>query len=98
MIRRLLLEEGKATISGRLVPYTVFIDPQLGRVGLSEAEARAQGRRISVAKMPMAQVARALETDETRGFLKAVIDAENGQILGAAVLGIEGENSSPSCR
>jgi pyruvate/2-oxoglutarate dehydrogenase complex dihydrolipoamide dehydrogenase (E3) component len=85
-----LLEGGKATTHGRLVPYTVFIDPQLGRVGLSELAARAEGRNIRVAKMPMSYVSRALEVDETRGFMKAVVDADSGQILGAAVLGIEG--------
>jgi pyruvate/2-oxoglutarate dehydrogenase complex dihydrolipoamide dehydrogenase (E3) component len=85
-----LLGAGGATIAHRLVPYTVFIDPQLGRVGLSEQEARAQGRNIRVAKMPMSYVARALEVDEARGFMKAVVDAESKQILGAAVLGIEG--------
>lgn len=90
VIRANLLEQGNATIAGRLVPYTVFIDPQLGRVGLTETEARARGRNIRVAKMPMSSVARALEVDETRGFLKAVTDAESGQILGAAVLGLEG--------
>jgi pyruvate/2-oxoglutarate dehydrogenase complex dihydrolipoamide dehydrogenase (E3) component len=72
------------------VPYTVFIDPQLGRVGLSEAEARAQGRKVRVAKIPMGWVARAIEMSETRGFMKAILDADNGQILGCAVLGIEG--------
>ena len=66
------------------------MDPQLGRVGLSEAEAREQGRDVRVAKMPMSYVARALEMDETRGMMKAVVDAETGQILGCAVLGIEG--------
>jgi pyruvate/2-oxoglutarate dehydrogenase complex dihydrolipoamide dehydrogenase (E3) component len=85
-----LLDGGDATISGRLVPYTVFIDPQLGRVGLSETEAREQDRNVSVAKMPMRHVARVLEVDETRGMMKAVVDAETGQILGCAVLGIEG--------
>jgi pyruvate/2-oxoglutarate dehydrogenase complex dihydrolipoamide dehydrogenase (E3) component len=85
-----LIEGGDATTTDRLVPYTVFIDPQLGRVGLSEAEARAQGRSIRVAKLPMSSVARALETDETRGFMKAIVDAGSRQILGAAVLGIEG--------
>jgi hypothetical protein len=79
-----------ATTRDRLVPYTVFIDPQLGRVGLSEDEARRQGRTIRVAKMPMSHVARALEVDESRGFMKAVVDADSGQILGCAVLGIEG--------
>src|SRR5262249_42606323 len=63
---------------------------QLGRVGMSEAEAREQGRQVRLAKMPMAYVARALELDESRGFMKAVVEAKSGQILGAAVLGIEG--------
>ena len=90
IIRTNLLENGKASIRGRLVPYTVFIDPQLGRVGLSETEARAHGHNIKVAKMPMNYVARALEVDESRGFMKAVVDAGTGQILGCAVLGIEG--------
>src|SRR5262249_44533699 len=67
-----------------------FIDPQLGRVGLTEEEARKQRRPIRVAKMPMSYVARALEVDETRGFMKVIVDAESSQILGAAVLGIEG--------
>jgi pyruvate/2-oxoglutarate dehydrogenase complex dihydrolipoamide dehydrogenase (E3) component len=90
IIRTNLLEKGSATTDGRFVPYAVFIDPQLGRVGLTESEARAQGRNIRVAKMPMSKVARALEVDEARGFMKAVVDADTDQILGAAVLGIEG--------
>jgi len=85
-----LLDGGDATISSRLVPYTVFMDPQLGRVGLSEAEAREQGRDVRVAKMPMEYVARALEMDESRGMMKAVVDAGTGEILGCAILGIEG--------
>jgi pyruvate/2-oxoglutarate dehydrogenase complex dihydrolipoamide dehydrogenase (E3) component len=85
-----LLHGGQATTRGRLVPYTVFIDPQLGRVGPTEAEARRQGRRIRVARMTMNRVARAVEVGESRGFLKVVVDAESEQILGAAVLGIEG--------
>ncbi len=90
VIRTNILEGGNATTEGRLVPNTVFIDPQLGRIGLSEREAREQGRNIRVAKMPMSYVARALEMDEPRGFMKAVVDADTGLILGAAVLGIEG--------
>jgi pyruvate/2-oxoglutarate dehydrogenase complex dihydrolipoamide dehydrogenase (E3) component len=90
IIRTNLLEKGNASIHERLVPYAVFIDPQLGRIGLSETDARAQGRNIKIAKMPMNYVARALELDESRGFMKAVVDADTGQILGAAVLGIEG--------
>ena len=90
ILRTNLIEKGNATTGGRLVPYTIYTDPQLGRIGLTEAEARAQNKKIRVAKMPMTKVARALETDETRGFMKAVVDDGNGQILGAAVLGIEG--------
>ena len=90
ILRTNLIEKGSASTEGRLVPFTVFIDPQLGRVGLTETEALAQNKNIRVARMPMKLVARALETDETRGFLKAVVDAETNQILGAAVLGIEG--------
>jgi pyruvate/2-oxoglutarate dehydrogenase complex dihydrolipoamide dehydrogenase (E3) component len=90
IIRTNLIEKGSASTDGRLVPYTVFIDPQLGRVGLTEAEARAQNRRIRVAKMPMSRVARVREVDETRGFMKAIVDAASGQILGATVLGLDG--------
>lgn len=90
VIRANLIENGKASIRDRIVPYVVFIDPQLGRVGMSETEARAAGRKVKVAKMPMSYVARALEVDETRGFMKAIVDAESKQILGAAILGIEG--------
>ena len=90
IIKTNLLDGGNATITGRLVPYTVYIDPQLGRVGMTEAEARAQGRQVRIAKMPMSYVARALEMDEPRGFMKAVVDAETGEILGCAVLGVEG--------
>jgi pyruvate/2-oxoglutarate dehydrogenase complex dihydrolipoamide dehydrogenase (E3) component len=90
ILRTNLLEGGAASTTGRLVPYTVFIDPQLGAVGMTEREARASGRRIRVARLPMSSVARALEVDETRGFIKAVVDAETGQIVGATVLGVEG--------
>jgi len=90
VLRANLLENGAATITNRLVPYTVFIDPQLGRIGMTEEAARASGRPIRVAKMPMTSVARALEVDESRGFLKAIIDADTKQVLGAAILGIEG--------
>jgi len=90
ILRANLLEHKNASTKDRFVPYTVFIDPQLGRIGLTETEARKQGRNIQVAKLPMSSVARALEIDETRGFMKAVVDAESQQILGAAVLGIEG--------
>jgi len=90
ILRTNLLHGGTETTAGRLVPNTVFIDPQLGRVGLNEREARAQGRKIRVAKLPMTGVARAEEIDETRGFMKAIVDAESDQILGCAILGVEG--------
>jgi pyruvate/2-oxoglutarate dehydrogenase complex dihydrolipoamide dehydrogenase (E3) component len=90
IIRRNLLEGKPASVAGRLVPYTMFIDPQLARVGLSEEEARKEGRDIRVATMPMSYVARALEVDESRGFMKAVVDAHSKQILGFTILGLEG--------
>ena len=85
-----LLDGGDRTVRGRMVPYTVFMDPQLGRVGMTEAEAQKSGRKFRVARMPMSSVARALEVDETRGLMKAIVDAETDEILGATVLGIEG--------
>lgn len=90
IIRANLIEKKTASTAQRQVPYTIFIDPQLGRIGLTEAQARAQGRNIRVAKIPMTRVARALEVDETRGFMKAIVDTDSNQILGAAILGIEG--------
>jgi pyruvate/2-oxoglutarate dehydrogenase complex dihydrolipoamide dehydrogenase (E3) component len=90
ILRTNLIEGGAASTTNRLVPYTVFIDPQLGRVGLGEDEARKQGRAVRVARAPMTQAKRALELGEARGFMKAVVDAETGLILGCAVLGIEG--------
>jgi pyruvate/2-oxoglutarate dehydrogenase complex dihydrolipoamide dehydrogenase (E3) component len=85
-----LLRGGSATITGRLVPNTTFIDPQLASVGMNETEAKRQRRKVRVAKLPMSQVARAIEVSETRGFLKAIVDAESGEILGCTMLGIEG--------
>jgi pyruvate/2-oxoglutarate dehydrogenase complex dihydrolipoamide dehydrogenase (E3) component len=90
IIRTNLLQGGNATTTGRLLPYTVFTDPQLGRIGLTEREARKQGRDFRVARMPMSRVARALETDEPRGLMKALVEPGSGHLLGAAVLGIEG--------
>jgi pyruvate/2-oxoglutarate dehydrogenase complex dihydrolipoamide dehydrogenase (E3) component len=90
VVRTNLLEGGRRTTKNRPTPYTVFIDPELGRIGLSESQAREQGYDIRVAKMPMSAVPRAKEMDETRGFMKAVVDAETDRILGAAVLGVHG--------
>ncbi len=90
IIRTNVIEGGDATTLGRLVPYTVFMDPQLGRVGLTETEAKSNKLNIRVAKLPMANVARAIEMSETRGFIKAIVDADTNQILGCTVLGVEG--------
>jgi pyruvate/2-oxoglutarate dehydrogenase complex dihydrolipoamide dehydrogenase (E3) component len=90
IVEKNVLYDGKATTTDRLVPYCVFTDPELGRVGLTEREAKARGLRFKVAKIPMTHVARALECDETRGFLKALVDADTERILGAAVLGLAG--------
>jgi pyruvate/2-oxoglutarate dehydrogenase complex dihydrolipoamide dehydrogenase (E3) component len=90
VLRTNLLDGGLASIADRPVPYVVFIDPQLGRIGMTESEARSSGRNVRVATLPMSHVARAIEVGETRGFMKAVIEADTQQILGAAVLGVEG--------
>ncbi len=84
-----LLDGGDRSIEGRMVPNVTFIDPQLGRIGLSEDEAQAKGLKFRVARMQMTDVARALEMNESRGMIKALIGGD-GQILGAAVLGVEG--------
>ena len=85
-----LVESKKVTIENRYVPYSLFTDPQLGRVGMTEKEARATGRRLKMGSYPMAHVARAIERGETAGFMKIIVDAMNDQILGAAILGAEG--------
>jgi pyruvate/2-oxoglutarate dehydrogenase complex dihydrolipoamide dehydrogenase (E3) component len=90
ILRTNLLHNGNASTDGRLVPYTVFTDPQLGRAGLTEEEARKAGFDVRVAKLPMSEIARALEMNEARGVMKAVVDGKTKRILGVAVLGIEG--------
>jgi pyruvate/2-oxoglutarate dehydrogenase complex dihydrolipoamide dehydrogenase (E3) component len=90
ILRSNVIDKGSATTDNRLLPYTIYIDPQLGRIGITEAQAREQNKNVRVAKMPMSSVARALEVDEPRGFMKAVVEPDTNQILGAAVLGIEG--------
>jgi len=85
-----LLNEQKISIKGRPVPYCMFTDPELGRIGITEQDARAQGKKIKVATLPMTYVARAIETGDTRGMMKAVVDAKSGKILGVAIIGTEG--------
>jgi pyruvate/2-oxoglutarate dehydrogenase complex dihydrolipoamide dehydrogenase (E3) component len=90
ILRDNLLHGANRTTAGRLIPNVVYTDPQLGRVGLTEREARASGQAYKLAQMPMASVARANEIGETRGLMKALIHPDSGQILGVAVLGAEG--------
>jgi len=85
-----LLEGGKMSIKDRLVPYCMFIDPQLGRVGMTETEAIEQKLDYIAAKIPMKYVARAEENGETRGFMKAIVDKKTQQILGVTILGDQG--------
>jgi pyruvate/2-oxoglutarate dehydrogenase complex dihydrolipoamide dehydrogenase (E3) component len=90
ILRANLLDGEARRTTGRMVPYTLFTDPQLGRIGLTETAARAMDLEVDVYRLPMAHVARAIEMGETRGLMKAVVDRATDQILGAAVLGVEG--------
>ena len=85
-----LLNNRRVSVKGRQVPYTMFIDPQLGRIGLTEKDARKQGLDIRVVTLPMEHTARGSETGETKGMMKAVVDTGSKQILGAAMLGAQG--------
>src|SRR5277367_776604 len=83
--------EGKnLSIENRYLPYALFTDPQLGRVGITETEARAAGRKFKMGTFPMTSVSRAIERDETAGLMKIIVDAPTDRILGAAILGSEG--------
>ena len=90
IVKANLLDGDERSRQDRIPTYTVFTDPQLGRVGITEREARERGLDVKVARLPMSRVARAMEVDETKGLMKAVVDAETDRILGAAVLGLEG--------
>lgn len=90
IVYRNLVEKCELSTIGRPVPYCMFTDPQLGRIGISESEARKKGLDFIVAKIPMSQVARGIETGETLGFMKAIVDKKSKQILGAAILASEG--------
>lgn len=85
-----LVNGANKTISNRIVPYALFTDPELGRVGLTEKDAKAAGYNLKVGKIPMEWVARAIERTETKGLMKIVINADNDHILGATILGPEG--------
>jgi pyruvate/2-oxoglutarate dehydrogenase complex dihydrolipoamide dehydrogenase (E3) component len=73
-----------------LIPYCIFTDPELGRIGLTENEATAMGLDFSVAKMKTSFIARAVETGETSGFLKAIVDNKTKKILGVAIISTNG--------
>lgn len=84
------LSGGNRSTADRIIPYTLFIDPELGRVGMTETEARRQGRKVRVAHLHAAAIPRAETSGETRGYLKVVVDGDTDQILGAAILAAEG--------
>ncbi len=88
-----LLDGGQRRVSARVPAYALYIDPPLGRVGMTETEARAAGRKLLVGVRPMSRVGRAIEKDEAKGFMKAVVDAESERILGAAILGTGGDEA-----
>lgn len=90
IIRANVLDGGDLTTDGRIVPYAVFTDPQVGRVGMTQKEARANGHRLKVGSTAMSGVARAIERDETMGLMKVVVDAASDRILGAAIVATEG--------
>lgn len=85
-----IIDGKNLSIDNRYVPYSLFTDPQLGRVGMTEKEARTTGRKLKIGSFPMSSVSRAIERSETAGLMKIIVDAETDQILGAAILGIEG--------
>jgi pyruvate/2-oxoglutarate dehydrogenase complex dihydrolipoamide dehydrogenase (E3) component len=91
-----LLDNGDRKVSDRIPTYALFIDPPLGRAGMTEREARAAGKRLLAGKLMMERVSRARERSETLGFMTMVVDAESERILGAAVLGIEGDEVAQS--
>jgi pyruvate/2-oxoglutarate dehydrogenase complex dihydrolipoamide dehydrogenase (E3) component len=88
-----LLDQERRRVGDRIPAYALYIDPPLGRVGLTEAQARAAGRRIEVGQRPMTRVGRAVEKGETAGFMKVVVDAETRAILGASILGVGGDEA-----
>ncbi len=86
-----VLGNGKRSLAGRIPVYGLFIDPPLGRIGMSETEVRKSGRKALMGVMPMSRVGRAKERGETQGLMKVLVDAKTKQILGAAILGIGGD-------
>jgi pyruvate/2-oxoglutarate dehydrogenase complex dihydrolipoamide dehydrogenase (E3) component len=86
-----LLDNDPRRVSDRITAYNLYVDPPLGRAGMTEAEVRRTGRRALIGKREMTRVGRAVEKGETQGFMKVLVDAETKQILGAAILGVGGD-------
>ncbi len=86
-----LLDEGRRSVRDRIPAYALFVDPPLGRAGMTEAEALRSGRRVLAAKRLMTEVGRAVEKGETYGFMKVLVDADSKEILGAGILGTGGD-------
>jgi pyruvate/2-oxoglutarate dehydrogenase complex dihydrolipoamide dehydrogenase (E3) component len=86
-----LFDHDRRRISDRIMAYALFIDPPLGRAGMNEAEAKRSGKRILAAKMPMTRVGRAREAGEMQGFMKVLVDEASGELLGAALLGLNAD-------
>ncbi|HTN64509.1 MAG TPA: pyruvate/2-oxoglutarate dehydrogenase complex dihydrolipoamide dehydrogenase, partial [Devosia sp.] len=86
-----VLDGGSRSIAHRIPVYGLFIDPPLGRIGISEREARASGKKVLIGTMAMAKVSRAKEKGETQGLMKVLIDAQTKRVLGAAILGVGGD-------
>jgi pyruvate/2-oxoglutarate dehydrogenase complex dihydrolipoamide dehydrogenase (E3) component len=86
-----LFDDNPRRLSDRIMCYGLYIDPALGRVGMTEAQAKESDRNVLIGKRPMSRIARAKEKGETKGFMKVLVDADTEQMLGAAILGIEGD-------
>jgi pyruvate/2-oxoglutarate dehydrogenase complex dihydrolipoamide dehydrogenase (E3) component len=86
-----LIDHDRRRVSDRISAYALYIDPPLGRAGMTEREVRSAGRRALIGRIPMTRVGRARERSETQGFMQVLIDAESERLLGAAILGIEGD-------
>jgi pyruvate/2-oxoglutarate dehydrogenase complex dihydrolipoamide dehydrogenase (E3) component len=85
------LDNDPRRVTDRILAYALYTDPPLGRAGMTEAQVRQSGRPALVATMAMADVSRAREKGETRGFMKVLVDAQTKQILGASLLGTAGD-------
>lgn len=88
-----LLDGEDRRVSQRITAYALYIDPPLGRVGMTEAQARASGRKLLMSTRPMSKVGRAIEKGETQGFMKIIADAQSKRILGASILGVGGDEA-----